>query len=76
MEGLDPSLLLVSDNPNLRLKRGGSMPALTVLVAYFPTSDYEDDEIEAFYMEQERFCKEDHTFYKVVVGDFNAKIGP
>ncbi|XP_054999660.1 uncharacterized protein LOC129405964 [Sorex araneus] len=24
----------------------------------------------------ERFYKEDHTFYKIIVGDFNAKIGP
>ncbi|VDO40645.1 unnamed protein product, partial [Heligmosomoides polygyrus] len=24
----------------------------------------------------EKFYKEDHTFYKVIVGDFNAKIGP
>ncbi|VDP45390.1 unnamed protein product [Heligmosomoides polygyrus] len=25
---------------------------------------------------KEKFYKEDHTFYKVIVGDFNAKIGP
>ncbi|VDO21251.1 unnamed protein product [Heligmosomoides polygyrus] len=49
---------------------------LTVFVAYTPTSDYDDDEVEAFYVELEKFCKEDHTFYKVIVRDFNAKIGP
>ncbi|VDO92497.1 unnamed protein product [Heligmosomoides polygyrus] len=38
----------------LRLKRCGSVPALTL----------------------EKFYKEDHTFYKVIVGDFNGKIGP
>ncbi|KAK6734167.1 hypothetical protein RB195_017754 [Necator americanus] len=26
-------------------------------------------------MDQEKFYREDHTFYKVTVGDFNAKIG-
>ncbi|VDP04513.1 unnamed protein product [Heligmosomoides polygyrus] len=45
-------------------------------VAYAPTSNYDDDEVEAFYVEQEKFCKEDNTFYKVIVGNFNAKIGP
>ncbi|VDP21480.1 unnamed protein product [Heligmosomoides polygyrus] len=41
-----------------------------------PTSDYDDEEVEAFYVELEKFYKEDHISYKVVVGDFNAKIGP
>ncbi|VDO85574.1 unnamed protein product [Heligmosomoides polygyrus] len=60
----------------MRLKRCGSEPTLTVFVAYAPTSDYNDEEVEAFYVELEKFYKEDHTFYKVIVGDFNAKIGP
>ncbi|VDP08082.1 unnamed protein product [Heligmosomoides polygyrus] len=59
----------------LRLKRCGSVPALTVFVAYAPTSDYDDEEVEAFYVELEKFYKGDHTFYKVIVGDSNAKIG-
>uniref|UniRef100_A0A183F7I7 Endo/exonuclease/phosphatase domain-containing protein n=1 Tax=Heligmosomoides polygyrus TaxID=6339 RepID=A0A183F7I7_HELPZ len=49
---------------------------LTVFVAYAPTFDYDDEEVEAFYVELEKFYKEDYTFYKVIVGDFNAKIGP
>ncbi|VDO66330.1 unnamed protein product [Heligmosomoides polygyrus] len=61
---------------HVRLKRCGSVPALTVFVAYAPTSDYDDEDVEAFYVELEKFYKEDHTFYKVIVGDFNAKIGP
>ncbi|VDO89629.1 unnamed protein product [Heligmosomoides polygyrus] len=32
----------------LRLKRCGSVPALTVFVAYAPTSDYDDEEVEPF----------------------------
>ncbi|VDO99550.1 unnamed protein product [Heligmosomoides polygyrus] len=58
----------------LRVKRCGSVPALTV--AYAPPSDYDDEEVEAFYVELEKFFKKNHTFYKVIVGDFNAKIGP
>ncbi|VDP13183.1 unnamed protein product [Heligmosomoides polygyrus] len=49
---------------------------LTVFVTYAPTSDYDDEDVEAVYVELEKFYKEDHTFYKVIVGDFNAKIGP
>ncbi|XGW24371.1 hypothetical protein V3C99_006072 [Haemonchus contortus] len=60
----------------LRLRRCGSIPALTIFVAYAPTSSYEEEELEAFYMDLERLYREDHTFFKVIVGDFNAKIGP
>ncbi|EYC29722.1 hypothetical protein Y032_0006g3143 [Ancylostoma ceylanicum] len=60
----------------LRLRRCESMPALTVFIAYAPTSSYDEDEIEAFYMDLEKSYRGDHTFYKVIVGDFNAKIGP
>ncbi|XGW11057.1 hypothetical protein V3C99_012506 [Haemonchus contortus] len=59
----------------LRLRRCGSIPAPTIFVAYAPTSSYEEEELEAFYMDLERLYREDHTFFKVIVGDFNAKIG-
>ncbi|EYC33351.1 hypothetical protein Y032_0002g740 [Ancylostoma ceylanicum] len=52
------------------------MPALTVFVAYAPKSSYDEDEIEAYYMDSQKFYREHHTFYKVTVGNFNAKIGP
>ncbi|VDP07397.1 unnamed protein product [Heligmosomoides polygyrus] len=65
---------LTSRIGRLRLKRCGSVPALTVLVAYAPTSDHHDEDVEVFYVELEVFCKEDHTFYKVTVGKFIAKI--
>ncbi|VDP02957.1 unnamed protein product [Heligmosomoides polygyrus] len=45
----------------LRLKRCGSVPALTVFVVYAPTSHYDDEEVEAFYVELEMFYREDHT---------------
>uniref|UniRef100_A0A0K0D7W0 Endo/exonuclease/phosphatase domain-containing protein n=1 Tax=Angiostrongylus cantonensis TaxID=6313 RepID=A0A0K0D7W0_ANGCA len=57
----------------LQLKRCGSIPALTIFVVYAPTSNYDEEE-EAFYMDLERFYREDHTFFKVIIGDFNAKI--
>ncbi|VDP40615.1 unnamed protein product [Heligmosomoides polygyrus] len=60
----------------LRLKRCGSMLASTVFAAYASTSDYDNEEVEALYVELEKFYKEDHTFYKMIVGDFNTKIGP
>ncbi|VDL69533.1 unnamed protein product [Nippostrongylus brasiliensis] len=60
----------------LRLMRRGSMPALTVFAVYTLTSDYDGEEVETFYMEFEKLYKEEHTFYKVIAGDFNAKIGP
>ncbi|VDO61184.1 unnamed protein product [Heligmosomoides polygyrus] len=34
------------------------------------------EEFEAFYVELEKFYKKDHTFYKVIVGNFIAKIVP
>uniref|UniRef100_A0A0K0DG71 Endo/exonuclease/phosphatase domain-containing protein n=1 Tax=Angiostrongylus cantonensis TaxID=6313 RepID=A0A0K0DG71_ANGCA len=60
----------------IRLKRCGSTPTLTIFVVYAPTSNYDKEEVEAFYMDLERFYREDHTFFKVIIGDFNAKIGP
>ncbi|VDM60919.1 unnamed protein product [Angiostrongylus costaricensis] len=41
-----------------------------------PTSNYDEEEVEEFYMDLEKFYREDHTFLKVIIGDFNAKIGP
>ncbi|ETN77926.1 hypothetical protein NECAME_10710 [Necator americanus] len=57
------------------MRRCGPTPALNIFVAYATASSYEE-EVEAFYMDLEKFCREDHTFFKVIVGDFNAKIGP
>ncbi|VDM57177.1 unnamed protein product [Angiostrongylus costaricensis] len=60
----------------LRLRRPESIPALTIFVAYAPASIYDEKEVEAFYMDLEKFNREDHTFFKVVIGDFNATIRP
>uniref|UniRef100_A0A0K0DDV1 Endo/exonuclease/phosphatase domain-containing protein n=1 Tax=Angiostrongylus cantonensis TaxID=6313 RepID=A0A0K0DDV1_ANGCA len=47
-----------------------------VLVNTTPISNYDEEELEASYMDMETFCREDHAFFKVITGDFNAKIGP
>ncbi|VDM60539.1 unnamed protein product [Angiostrongylus costaricensis] len=60
----------------LRLKRRGSIPVLTIFVVYAPTSNYDGEEVEAFCMDLEKFHRKDHTFFKVIIGVFNAKIGP
>ncbi|VDM55491.1 unnamed protein product [Angiostrongylus costaricensis] len=60
----------------LRLKRCGSTPALTIFVAYAPTLNYDEDEDEAYYMDLEELYREDHTFFKTIIGDFNSKTGP
>ncbi|VDM60785.1 unnamed protein product [Angiostrongylus costaricensis] len=51
----------------LRSKRCGSIPALTIFVVYAPTSNYDEEEVEAFYMELEKFHREGHTFFKVEI---------
>ncbi|KAK6764316.1 hypothetical protein RB195_024584 [Necator americanus] len=56
----------------LRMRCGPTL-ALTIFVAYAPTSSYEEKEVEAFYIHLEKFYREDHAFCKVIIGDFNAK---
>ncbi|XGW32297.1 hypothetical protein V3C99_017105, partial [Haemonchus contortus] len=60
----------------LRLRRCGSTPALTIFVAYAPTSSYEEEELEAFYMDLERLYREGHTFFKVIVAPGPDRIKP
>ncbi|KAK6734183.1 hypothetical protein RB195_017764 [Necator americanus] len=60
----------------LRMRRCSPTPALTIFISYAPTSSYEEEEVEAFYMDLEKFYQEDYAFYKVIIGDFNAKVGP
>ncbi|VDM52883.1 unnamed protein product [Angiostrongylus costaricensis] len=60
----------------LRLIRCGSIPALTIFVVYEPTLNYDKKEVEAFYTDLEKFRREDHTIFKIIIGDFNAKVGP
>ncbi|KIH65221.1 hypothetical protein ANCDUO_04458 [Ancylostoma duodenale] len=54
---IDSFELLTIRIERLRLRRCGSMPDLTIFVAYAPTSSYDGDEIEAFYMDLEKSSK-------------------
>ncbi|ETN82457.1 hypothetical protein NECAME_17707, partial [Necator americanus] len=47
-----------------RIGRLDPTPALTMFVAYAPTSSYKEEEVEDFYMDLEKFYREDHAFYK------------
>ncbi|KIH66769.1 hypothetical protein ANCDUO_02903 [Ancylostoma duodenale] len=58
----------------LRPRKCGSIPAVTIFVAYAPTSSYDDEEIEAFYMDLEEFYREDHTFYTSIVERSNERV--
>uniref|UniRef100_A0A0K0DPQ9 Craniofacial development protein 2-like n=1 Tax=Angiostrongylus cantonensis TaxID=6313 RepID=A0A0K0DPQ9_ANGCA len=71
---IDSSEQLTTQIGRLRLKRCGSTPALTIFVVYVLTLNY-NEEVEAFYMDLEKYYREDHTFFKVTIGDVNAKIG-
>ncbi|VDM58676.1 unnamed protein product [Angiostrongylus costaricensis] len=60
----------------LRLRRRGSILALTISVVYAPTSNYDKEEVEAFYIDLEKLYRVDHTFFMAIIGDFNPKTGP
>ncbi|KAK6731131.1 hypothetical protein RB195_007538 [Necator americanus] len=49
----------------MRMRRCGPTPAFTIFVAYAPTSSYEEEEVEAFYMDLEKFYREDHALYRL-----------
>lgn len=50
--------------------RCGFVSALTVVFAYTPTSDYDDEAVEVFDVELRKSYKNEHTIYRVTVGDF------
>ncbi|XGW34634.1 hypothetical protein V3C99_018537 [Haemonchus contortus] len=73
---IDPFESLTIRIGRSRLRRSGSTPALTTFVIYAPTSCYDEEELDAFYMDLERLYREDNAFLGVIVGDFSAKVGP
>nr|CDJ91415.1 craniofacial development protein 2-like [Haemonchus contortus] len=73
---IDSNESLTTRIEHLRLRRCGSTPALTIFVVYAPTSSYEEEELEAFYLDLERLYREDRTIFKDTAGDFIDKIGP
>ena len=49
--------------------------SLKVIQVYAPTSTYADDEVEAMYEDITRAIETNKTYFTVVMGDFNAKVG-
>uniref|UniRef100_A0A0K0CWX7 Transcriptional regulator n=1 Tax=Angiostrongylus cantonensis TaxID=6313 RepID=A0A0K0CWX7_ANGCA len=37
--------------------------------------DYDKEKVEVFYIDLEKFSRENRTFFKVIIKDFEAKIG-
>ena len=48
---------------------------LKVIQVYAPTSTYPDDEVDAIYEDIAKAMPRTNTYYTVVMGDFNAKLG-
>ncbi|KAK6762581.1 hypothetical protein RB195_023343 [Necator americanus] len=66
-EILSPRLAILRLRP-LRQK------SISIINCYSPTSTADDSELDAFYEELE-VVRNEKSFYKLVVGDFNAKLG-
>ncbi|KAK6750216.1 hypothetical protein RB195_002296 [Necator americanus] len=49
--------------------------SISIINCYSPTSADDDCELDAFYEELEEVVRSEKSFYKFVVGDFNAKLG-
>ncbi|KAK6755767.1 hypothetical protein RB195_014263 [Necator americanus] len=67
-EILSPRLAILRLRP-LRQK------SISIINCYSPTSAADDSELDAFYEELEEVVRNEKSFYKFVVGDFNAKLG-
>ena len=48
---------------------------ISIINCYSPTSAADESELDAFYEDVEEVVRNEKSFYKFVVGDFNAKIG-
>ncbi|KAK6765587.1 hypothetical protein RB195_025476 [Necator americanus] len=67
-EFLSPRLAIL----RLRILRQKPISSIN---CYSPTLAADESELEAFYEELEEVMRNEKTFYKFVVGDFNAKLG-
>ena len=48
---------------------------LKIIQVYAPTTSHDDQEIIEIYREIENLLKENKTYFTIIMGDFNAKIG-
>ena len=55
--------------------RINTMYYLQVVQVYAPTSAHKDEEVKEFYEEVSKIMNENKSYYKIVIGDFNAKVG-
>ncbi|KAK6765079.1 hypothetical protein RB195_025131 [Necator americanus] len=67
-EILSPRLAILRLRP-LRQK------SISIINCYSPTSAADESVLDAFYEELEEAIRNEKSFYKIVVGDFNAKLG-
>ncbi|KAK6761948.1 hypothetical protein RB195_022883 [Necator americanus] len=67
-EILSPRLAILRPRP-LRQK------SISITNCYSPTSAADESELDAFYEELEEVIRNEKSFYRFVVGDFNAKLG-
>ena len=51
------------------------MSYVQVVEVYAATSAQEDEKLEEFYEEVYKIMSENKSYYKIVIGDFNAKVG-
>ncbi|KAK6749384.1 hypothetical protein RB195_001785 [Necator americanus] len=66
-KNIDSFEKLTTRSGRLWMRRCGPTPALIIFVGYAPTSSYQEEKVEAFYMGLEKFCQEDHAFYKIII---------
>ena len=67
-EILSPRLAILRLHPPRR-------KTISIINCYSPTSSADELELDAFYEELEEVIRSEKSFYKFVVGDFNARIG-
>ncbi|KAK6749202.1 hypothetical protein RB195_001666 [Necator americanus] len=67
-EILSPRLIILCLRP-LRQK------PISIIICYSPTSIADESELDAFYEELEKVIRNEKSFYKFVIGHFNANLG-
>lgn len=48
---------------------------ICIIQVYAPTSDYDDEAVEAYYEDVNKAIEGNKSKYTIVMGDFNAKVG-
>ncbi|ETN82126.1 hypothetical protein NECAME_17783 [Necator americanus] len=75
-KNIDPFEQLTIRIGRLWMRRCNPIPALTFLVPSTIKPLRRKNLNVPYYMDLKKLYREDYTFYKVIIGDFNAKIGP